>query len=90
MSSTARIAATGSLARLRLCMVMHVARVEGLARGRAHGAASQDCGIGPPGSTGVRKGSVTGHRCRSLTERELLAGTLKRSYFEVLDPLIPS
>jgi hypothetical protein len=60
MSSTARIAATGSLARLRLCMVMHVARVEGLARGRACGAASQDWGIGPPRSTGVRKGSFTG------------------------------
>jgi hypothetical protein len=36
-------------------MVMHVARVEGLARGRAHEAAGQDWGIGPPRSTGVRK-----------------------------------
>ena len=59
-------ARSGSLARLRLCMVMHVASVEGLARGRARGAAGQDWGIriGPPRTTGVRNGSATANsRC---------------------------
>jgi hypothetical protein len=60
MSSTrADRGRSGSLARLRLCMVMHVARVERLARGRARGTAGQDWGIDPPRSTGVRNGSVS-------------------------------
>jgi len=62
---------SGSFARLRLCMVMHVAPGEGLARQglRAAGQIGQSA---HPGQ-GVRKGSATGCGCSqaagAVTER---------------------
>jgi hypothetical protein len=59
MSSTrADHGISGSLAGLRLCMVMHVGNSGGLRMWQGLLGRRPDWGIGPPWSTGVRKGSA--------------------------------
>ena len=61
MSSTrADRARSGSLAGLRLCMVMHVGNSGGSRAWQGLLGRPPDWGIDPPRSTGVRKGSSTG------------------------------
>jgi hypothetical protein len=61
MSSTrADHGISGSLAGLRLCMVMHVGNSGGSRMWQGLLGRRPDWGIGPPSSTDVCKGSLTG------------------------------
>jgi hypothetical protein len=63
MSSTrADRGGSGSLAGLRLCMVMHVGNSGGSRAWQGLLGRPPDWGIDPPRSTGVRKGSLSGRR----------------------------
>ena len=52
---------SGSLAELRLCMVMHGGNSGGSRAWQGLSGRASDWGTGPPLPTGVRKGSFTGH-----------------------------
>src|ERR1019366_3458435 len=58
---------SGSLAGLRLCMVMHVGNGGGSRAWQGLLGRRPDWGIGPPRSTGVRKGSFCGNGGQAKT-----------------------
>jgi hypothetical protein len=60
--SAPNAARSGSLAELRLCMVMHVGNSGGSRAWQGLLGRRRDWESAHPGSTGVREGSVTGHR----------------------------